>query len=262
MESGFIKIEPGKSADIPIQALFGDKLLASTKRNPAVIDLEIEARSGSLVKKNVSLNVTVHSRNAWNGEINRLGFFITPDDDEILKYSRPIANNIKLNDHQAKNIQLAKALFDDLNQKGIMYQSDPNIPFYEDDYVQFATETLQRHSGDCDDLVVLFASLLESAGIKTAFIDVQDPDEQEAHLYLIFDSGVAIENSQHVSTNAKRYIVRKGSAGPQTLWIPVETTLINKGFDEAWNVGALSYLQNGIIRSGLNSGWMRIINVD
>lgn len=49
-------------------------------------------------------------------------------------------------------------------------------------------------------------------------------------MYLIFDSRVSIENSQEVSTNEKRYIVRKGSAGKQTLWIPVETTLVSEGF--------------------------------
>jgi transglutaminase-like putative cysteine protease/outer membrane protein W len=260
-ESGFIKIEPGKSIDIPIQALFGEKLLESTQRNPAVIDLEIEARAGSLLKKNMSLNVTVHSRNAWNGEIDRLGFFITADEKEIMQYSRNVVNGIREQADVAKNITIARALFDDLQALGIVYQSDPNIPYYQDDYVQFAGETLKLRSGDCDDLVVLFTSLLESVGIKTAFIDVQDPSAQEAHLYLIFDTGVSIENSQLVSTNEKRYIIRKGSAGNQTVWIPVETTLINKGFDAAWNAGAMDYLQKGIIRSGLNNGWIRIVSV-
>jgi len=258
-ESGFIKIEPGETIDIPIQALFGDKLLESTKRNPAVIDLEIEARAGSLIKKNISLNVTVHSRNAWNGEIDRLGFFITPDEKDIMQYSRNIVSNTEISRDTAKNITIARALFDNLQTRGMVYQSDPNIPYYQDDYVQFAKETLENHSGDCDDLVVLYASLLESVGIKTAFVDVQDPSEKEAHLYLIFDSGVSVENSQLVSTNEKRYIIRKGSAGNQTIWIPVETTLVNKGFDIAWNAGAMDYLEKGIIRSGLNSGWIRII---
>ena len=261
-ESGFIRIEAGETKDIPIQALFGDKLLASTKRNPAVIDLQIEARAGSLVKKNISLNVIVHSRNAWNGEINRLGFFLTPDDDEIMQYSRDITVNIKPDENTVKNIAIASAIFEDLKKKDIVYQSDPNIPFYKDDYVQFARETLNRRSGDCDDLVVLYASLLESVGIKTAFVDVQDPAKHEAHLYLTFDSGVPVEKSSLVSTNEKRYLVRKGSAGMQTLWIPIETTLVTEGFDSAWNNAAMSYLQDGIIRSGISDGWFRIINVD
>jgi len=261
-ESGFIEIGPNETKDIPIQALFGEKLLESTERSPAVIDLEIEARAGTLIKKNISLNVIVHSRNAWNGETNRLGFFLTPDNDQIMQYSRDIVNNLIQEENVAKNISIARALFENLNQVGIVYQSDPNIPFYKDDYVQFAIETLESRSGDCDDLVVLYSSLLESVGIKTAFIDVQDPSEKEAHLYLIFDSGVSIENSQMVSSNEKRYIIRKGSAGKQTIWIPVETTVIKDGFNQAWNLGAMSYLQKGIIRSGLNDGWIRIISID
>jgi hypothetical protein len=101
--------------------------LKSTKRNPAVIDLEIEARTGTLVKKNVHLNVVVHSRNAWNGEINRLGFFITPDDDEIMEYSRNVVNTIKQDNQTAKNIQISRALFEKLNQECIEYQNDPGL---------------------------------------------------------------------------------------------------------------------------------------
>ncbi|MHC4322538.1 MAG: hypothetical protein ACYST3_09725, partial [Planctomycetota bacterium] len=65
-----------------------------------------------------------------------------------------------------------------------------------------------------------------------------------------------------ISTNEKRYLVRKNHHGKRSLWIPIETTLINDGFDEAWSKGALSYLKDAEVRQGLQDGWVQIIDVN
>jgi len=116
--------------------------------------------------------------------------------------------------------------------------------------------------GDCDDLVVLYASFLESVGINTAFVEVRDPEKDMAHLYLVFDTGLAAQEGHLITSNEKRYVLRGASAGRPTVWIPVETTLIEAGFDQAWNAGAMAYLQEGVLRSGIAQGWVRIIDVD
>ena len=256
-ESGFIKIDPGETSDVPILALFGNTLLNTSQREPAVIDLEIESRSKNQSTKKMSLNVLVHGRNAWDGQIDRLGFFITPDDNEILAYSNSIINRQRADSNtEINNFQIAQILFNELQKNGIHYQSDPNIPFYRDDYVQFAAETIEKKSGDCDDLVVLYASLLESLGIHTAFVEVKE-NNQFAHLYLLFDSGLKADQGALISSNEKRYIIRAGR-----IWIPVETTLVDKGFETAWESGALSYLEEGIINSGIPDGWVKVIDID
>jgi hypothetical protein len=145
---------------------------------------------------------------------------------------------------------------------GVSYRSDPNIPYYKDDYVQFALETLEKKSGDCDDLFVLYSSLLESIGIHTAIIEVRDPEKDIAHLYMMFNSGVSSENGSIISSNDKRYIIRENKSGKKTIWIPVETTLIGQGFDQAWETGAMNYLQESILRNGIAEGWVRVINVE
>ena len=53
------------------------------------------------------------------------------------------------------------------------------------DTVQLPVETLQRHTGDCDDLSALFAALLGSVGIPTQLVVTTD------HVFLLADTGVA-----------------------------------------------------------------------
>jgi hypothetical protein len=256
-ESGFKKINPGQTEDIPVYALFGTNLLYTKQREEAIIDIQLEARAGATQSKTISANIVIHSRNAWNGEINRLKYFLTPDDEEIIDISRQILENNPINEgSNIKNFEIAKTLFNALVDSGMRYLSDPNIPFYKDDYVQYASETIKKKTGDCDDLVILYGSLLESVGIKSAFVEVRDPEKEIAHLYLIFDTGVSQENSQQVSSNDKSYIVRNNK-----IWIPVETTLLQNDFNNAWKTAALNYLQQGVLRNGLTQGWVNIIDI-
>lgn len=262
-DTGFIRIDRGKTEHIPVMAIFGNRLLQANRREPAVLDMEIEARAGRTLKREISAQITIHSRNAWNGEMDKLVFFITPDNEEILKLSRGIVSEKRIKDNnELGNFQKAQIVFDELKTMGIHYHRDPNIVFYKDDRVQFATETLNLGNGDCDDLVVLYASFLESLGINTAFIEVKDPQKEIAHLYLIFDSDLEPSKSQLISTNEKRYIIRENPNGQSKVWIPIETTLIEQGFSEAWKAGAMAYLQEGIIRNGLEEEWVRIIDVE
>jgi len=262
-ESGFVVIAPGETKDIPIHALFGQKILNVSRREPTVIDIELEAKTGAVQTKSISEYIMIHNRNAWNGEIDKLGFFITPDDGNILQIGREleavVSNQIE---DESKSFAVARALFDELRKRDIRYRRDPNVPFYKDDRVQFAQETLTSGAGDCDDFVVLFSSLLESVGIQTAFVDVHDPNNDVAHVYMIFNTGVPQEQSMLISSNEKRYIVREARSGQQSLWIPVETTLIEEGFESAWEAGALQYLQDALLRNGLSEGWVKIIDVE
>ena len=180
-----------------------------------------------------------------------------------MQLSRDLIKNLKLSQSDlTTKFKSAQHIFNTLGQMNIKYQSDPNIPFYQDDYVQYADETISRKTGDCDDLVVLYNSLLESLGIKTAFIQVQDPDEELAHLYMMFDTGLLPEQGYLISSNEKRFIIHEHTSNKKNLWIPVETTLIEEGFEEAWVSAAEAYLKDGVVRNGFLEGWIKIININ
>jgi len=256
-DSGFMHFEKGETKDIPVSAILGTRLRAAKQRQAAVMDLKVEARAAGFSQKEVSTSLVVHGANAWNGDIDKLGFFVTPEDEQVLKLARACAQR-----SATSNLATARALIDSLAQRHLHYQRDPNIPFYKDDRVQFATETLALGSGDCDDLSVLAVSLLESVGINTAFVDVHDPKKALAHLYIMFDTGLPAEQGEAISSNSKRYLVRENSAGRYSIWIPLETTVLSLGFEEVWKAGALEYLEDGILRNGLAEEWVKIIEVE
>ena len=259
-DSGFIRIDKGKTVDIPVTAIFGSRLSQVSRRDPAILDVEVEARAGTTFKKQLSARMTVHTRNSWNGEMDKLGWFLTPDDEQVMKLSRDFVKEINYYDDTVPFTK-AKIVFDQLQELGIHYRSDPNILFYQDDRVQYAMETIDQKGGDCDDLVILYASLLESLGIKTAFVETRDPEKEIAHLYLLFATGLTAEQGHLISSNEKRFVLRDKLSGQKEIWIPVETTLIEKGFEEAWKMGATEYLKDAIIRNGLEQGWVKVIDV-
>jgi hypothetical protein len=262
-ESGFTEIAAGKTADIPVNAIFGPRLLKAGDNKPAVLDIQVEGRAGQTETQDFSTQIVIHSRNAWNGDMDKLVYFVTPDDDQIFTMNRTIVGQLEV-DHETEVESVVKAhiIFNTLRDKGIRYHRDPNIAFYKDDRVQFAHETIRLGNGDCDDLVVLYASCLESLGIRTAFVEVKDPNEEIAHLYLLFDTGIPPDEGHRISTNEKRFVVRSGNSRFDTIWLPIETTVIDQGFEKAWELGALAYLEEGIVRNGLSEGWVRVIDVN
>ncbi|MDI6781269.1 MAG: transglutaminase family protein [bacterium] len=56
--------------------------------------------------------------------------------------------------------------------------------------------------GDCDDLSVLYAACLESAGIPTALVSVP------GHIFVIFDTGVQEKNVMAISFEPSKMIIR------------------------------------------------------
>ena len=102
--------------------------------------------------------------------------------------------------------------------------------------------------------------MLESAGIQTAFVEVQDPEKQIAHLYLLFNSGLKADEGYLLTDNEKRYILRDNGSGQMMVWIPVETTLVQDGFEQAWTTAAMAWLQESLLRNGLAEEWVQIID--
>ena len=56
-------------------------------------------------------------------------------------------------------------------------------------------------------------------------------------------------------------MARKNSTGIETIWIPVETTAISRGFDAAWEMGALEYFRDVEYNLGLLRGNVKIVVV-
>ena len=121
--------------------------------------------------------------------------------------------------HEA--LQLTMQVYNALRELGLIYQVDPTSPFTQVqentllvDSISLPRDTLSRITGDCDDLTVLFCSLLETAGIETGFITVP------GHIYLAVNTKEATRNYRNIHPNRDLSLNVDGE-----LWIPVEITL-------------------------------------
>jgi tetratricopeptide (TPR) repeat protein len=127
----------------------------------------------------------------------------------------------------------AMALFTALRIQGVAYIPDPKtfaskVENKEAvDYLQFPAQTLETRAGDCDDLSILYAALLESAGIETAFITVP------GHIYVAFNLDLDPRTASATFMNPADLIIRENET-----WIPVEITRVRDGFLKAWQSGA------------------------
>ncbi len=123
-----------------------------------------------------------------------------------------------------------------LTEIGVLYQVDPTSPFTAAqsnplivDSISLPRDTLKRATGDCDDLTVLYTSILETVGIETAFITVP------GHIYAAFNTRVPSRSYKSVHPDRNMTLNINGE-----LWIPVEITMIgNDDFLSAWRKGAV-----------------------
>jgi len=181
--------------------------------------------------------MTIYGKNAmvW-GDANMVGSFVTPKDDTLRDYVRTTINNFQpaigpLNDKLVSTM----TFFSSLSAAGTKYIVDPNTPYTslrddQVDYVQFPRETLKLKSGDCDDLSVLLSAGLENLGIETVFIEIP------GHLFMMFNTGLSEDESNLISQDRSLLAIRN-----KQVWIPLEATMVNSSFNEAWAEGARKY---------------------
>jgi len=253
---------PGETMEIPVTAIFTEAIKSIANFTLQTAEVYVRATTAPEYDDRRQTHLAIHGRNDWDGDILTLRYFVTPEDPQILQFTRNV-----LNQHQDRledvhpsldRFKKSKILFDHFSDM-LMYVHDPRKTHSR---VQYPAETLDLRGGDCDDMAVAFSSMLASIGVATAFIDVVPPDEpHNAHVYLLVDTGLSPDQAHLISSNPKRYVIRKNEFGEETVWVPLETTVTKEGFDTAWSVGAESYQTEGILQGGLINGWVRIVDV-
>ena len=223
---------------IPIGAVFNDSILQRTQEETFQAEITLTYRQdGEEKTTTASPSFTLYGRNAikWTDR-RRLAAFVSPQDEEIINYVKAAdrafsgAPSYGLND----NVMKAAQLYTVLLQEDLTYSVDPQTDFSvvsQDptklDFLQFPEETLQRKAGDCDDLVALYASLMQNAGLKTAYVDVP------GHVMVAFDTGLAPDELGDAGLSEDEVIVALGE-----VWIPIEATFLDgSSFQEAWQQG-------------------------
>jgi Flp pilus assembly protein TadD len=175
----------------------------------------------------------------WNDQ-RKIAAFVMPDDDIVRHFVTTISRGSRLPaeyEERWGNIPLAIRLFDAMRLYPLSYLTDRVTPFGtvwdtgdRIDSVQFPRETLRYGTGDCDDLVTTFASLLTSAGIDVVLYTYP------GHIALMFDSGLSPKMRPGLMVKEKMVVSYRDK-----MWIPVEATMLNNLFVEAWEQAASDY---------------------
>lgn len=232
------RIKGSETQEIPIKATFNNKVLEVDEDTGVQVEVKLTySRDGQNDGISLTQPMTIYGKNAmvW-ADSAMVGSFVTPKDDTLRNYVRQVVNAFQP-DPGPLNDKLVSAMtfFSSLTAAGINYIVDPNTPFTDlrddqIDYVQFPRETLHLKSGDCDDLSVLISAGLENLGIKTALIEIP------GHLFMMFDTGIAEHDAGLISQDASLLAFKDGN-----VWIPLEATMVNTNFIEAWAEGANKY---------------------
>ncbi|NUN69587.1 MAG: hypothetical protein HUU02_07730 [Bacteroidetes bacterium] len=230
-----------------------EKLQAVSENTIAQIKTEISYNQGGEEKiRSITKPVTIYSKNSisWN-KPGHVGAFVTYKDAAVENFSRNVVGAVKFDQNvypnASRNMQNAMKIWDAVRAFSINYVTDPWVVAEGDvlDEIQFPRQTLAKKAGDCDDSSILLAACLENLGVRTMLIGTSD------HIFIMFDTGVNKKNASRVSLNEREYVILEN-----TVWIPLETTIINKPFSEAWRMGAEGYYKTADVK-----GKMDIIDV-
>jgi transglutaminase-like putative cysteine protease len=231
-------ITPGESVDVHVLGLFNEHVLENTEatKTPAEINVDYRMSDAPYRAERVE-SLRVLYRNAMTWEDNRrAAAFVTAKDPAVLEFAKNITGAIRDTELSGLNSKLATAfaLHEALYVYGVNYVVDPTSAYASQsanksaaDFLQFPRETLSYKGGDCDDLSILNAALLESVGIETAFITVP------GHIFVACALDTSPDDAARSFAATDDLIVRDG-----VVWVPIEITNISNGFMKAWQEGA------------------------
>jgi tetratricopeptide (TPR) repeat protein len=229
------RLEPGQSVTVPLYALFNDAILNVTEATKVSGEVSVACAQGDEASQ--AGTVMVYDRNAltWSDDRHAAAFVSSKDPwvmDLVGNFMAAVKDS--RNPELAKNLETGMAIHGGLKVYGLSYQLSPNRPFAQQggnletvDSLKFPRQTLSFRSGDCADLSVLFASCFEAAGIETAFVTVP------GHIFMAFDLGLSAEEVKARAMPRDQLVI----VGDK-VWVPIETTMRNAGFVEAWSKAA------------------------
>lgn len=233
------KLESGETVEVELYAVFNDQVFTTEGTTPLTAQIITEYMYGGRPVEQIQpLSYDLYDKSAMQWDDDRkVAAFITPADSALHNYTSFINQATKDDIIESYNLPLQKAIqtYRALDVIGCTYQIDPITPFTSAqenqtsvDSVSLPRITLKTATGDCDDLTVLYNSLLEVMGIETGFITVP------GHIYSVFNTGMPSREQSLIHSDDEMVIHLDGE-----VWLPVEITLIGKaGFLEAWQEGA------------------------
>ena len=228
------QIRKHRSAELSLYADFTDAILqfseAGKVSGELVVSYELLGKKLTAVSQ---VTIPVYNRNQvrWTDPAV-IASYISTSSQEVLEYSKYLVGIARshLRSGLNRNMQFAMYVNEGMRLGGIRYVPDSDTPYNkthlnseELDYLQYPYQTIAYKTGDKDDVGVLFMALLESVGIPSAFIPLEDD------FIVCFNLGVNASRVGSLFDGYDRILVVDDE-----IWIPLSMSAINEGFINSW----------------------------
>lgn len=231
-------LRPGEETALDLKVLFNGQIFGLQEDLPVQarieVAYEVDGEQQSITRE---ATLTIYRRTAlsWD-DSGKIASFIMPNEGIVSQFAHKVSptEGIERSYRIAEKFFRAIRITDAVGAYGINYIEDPESPISQIlgraeviDTVRFPRTTLLLGSGDCDDTTALLGSLLESVGIRTAVMT------SPGHVFLALDTSEPEENLWLFKRGDLEAIRHAGS-----VWIPIETTVLKRGFHFAWLKGS------------------------
>jgi hypothetical protein len=235
-------VAPGQQASLNLRAMFNSSILTITEGTAIAAEItvsyESELGSGQQV---LGVVLQIYDRNAvrWDDD-RKVAAYVTSRNADFINLCSSAVRIVESRrlSSISRNFQEAMVLYSLLRLRDPVYRSDPSSSYSvlsgdssSIDYVRYPFQTWKDGAGDCDDLSVLYCTMLETLGIPSAFVTV--PGHILPAFKLEIDSRRAVQEFDH----SEDFIIDENGA----VWVPIEVTVLDYHFSEAWNSGALTW---------------------
>lgn len=235
------------SEELMLYADFTDKVLRFSESGKisgeVVVEYELLGDNRVAV---IPVTIPVHNRNSMRWvDPAVIASFISPNAQEILELSKAIVGVARSYERTAlnRNMQYAMFVYESMRNIGIVCEETSDTPYNKThldlkalDYIQYPYQTLSYRSGDKDDIAILFMTMLQSVGIKAAFIPLEDD------FIVAIELGQANSSLLGMFNGTERILVLDDQA-----WLPLSMKSINQNFIASW-LNAVQKI-NGLIEA-------------
>jgi hypothetical protein len=237
-------VAKGRSGTVPLYADFSPELLGFTDTGRVLGEIVIRYRFLGQERQSVRpVTVGVHRRNTFTSpDPSALAAFVSPNSPEVLEFAKNITGLARANRRTGhnQNLQFALWLFEGMRTAGLALNSG-----LAEDEVQFPAETLGFRSGNSRDLALLYAALLESAGIPAALVPLEN--DFLAACYL----GVDKDQAELLFNGFDRVLLIDDQ-----VWLPVSINSLKDGFMAGWTKGVEKL--NALFAAGTESAFVML----
>jgi tetratricopeptide (TPR) repeat protein/TolB-like protein len=225
-------VAAGAELQVPLKAVLDAKAMATLDdTRPGVLLLSVTYRLDEYrLEEKATRSLMIFDRNSMSwSEPTSLASFVDPKGLPLKALAGALTKAATTPEMRRHPLFLPAYTHEVLRSGGLSYQADAVNPYKAEalDFVNYPVETLASGAGDCDDLAVLYAAVLEATGVESALLLTP------GHVLVAANTGVPAQFSATIWPDDARLLQHNG-----TVWIPIESTLTRMPFNEAWTKGA------------------------